>query len=63
MALTVTTTHVPMGAVTVHRIVNNILSVKESIVSWNEARLTRKQLLNLSDDQLHDIGLTRSDLR
>lgn len=63
MALVVTTTHVPMGAVTVHRIVNNILSFKESIVSWNEARLTRKQLLNLSDDQLHDIGLTRSDLR
>lgn len=63
MALTVTNTHVPMGAVTVHRIVSNILSLKESIVSWNEARLTRKELLNLSDDQLNDIGLTRSDLR
>ncbi|PVA10258.1 hypothetical protein DC366_08400 [Pelagivirga sediminicola] len=30
--------------------------------AWNDARLTRKALSALSDRELDDIGLTRSDI-
>ncbi len=33
-----------------------------SISAWNDARLTRKALSQLSDRQLEDIGLTRGDI-
>lgn len=33
-----------------------------SFVSWNEARRTRNTLTGLSDYQLEDIGLSRSDI-
>ena len=33
-----------------------------SIVSWNDARVTRNALAKLSDRELDDIGLTRADL-
>jgi len=32
------------------------------IVAWNDARQTRKVLYNLSDRELDDIGLARSDI-
>lgn len=32
------------------------------IVTWNEARITRKALSKLSEHQLNDIGLSRSDI-
>ncbi len=33
-----------------------------TIVSWNDARLTRKTLGSLTDRELEDIGLIRGDI-
>ena len=33
-----------------------------SLSRWNDARITRKALSRLSDRELDDIGLTRSDI-
>ena len=52
----------PLGAVTVLHVVDAFISVKNAIVEWNEARVTRKELSRLTDAQLDDIGLTRSDI-
>ena len=62
MAFVATNTQAPLGAVTTLRVVNSILNLKESLVAWNEARVTHKVLSRLSADQLQDIGLTRADL-
>lgn len=34
----------------------------ESILAWNDARVTRQALSRLSDRELNDIGLTRFDI-
>ena len=62
MTFAVTNTQAPLGAVTILHIVDGILSLKNMVVSWNDTRVTRKALLNLSDDGLEDIGLCRADL-
>ena len=62
MTFAVTNTQAPLGAVTILHIVDGILSLKNMVVSWNDTRVTRKALLNLSDDRLEDIGLCRADL-
>ncbi|KAE9630844.1 DUF1127 domain-containing protein [Parasedimentitalea maritima] len=62
MAFVVTNTQAPLGAVATLRVVDSILNVKNSVVAWNEARVTRKLLSRLSSEQLQDIGLTRADL-
>lgn len=54
--------HAPLGAVTVLRVVDFFTSAKAAIVEWNEARVTRKALYELTDVQLEDIGLTRADI-
>lgn len=36
--------------------------VLASVVAWNDARLTRNALITLTDRELDDIGLTRSDI-
>ncbi|APG48772.1 DUF1127 domain-containing protein [Phaeobacter porticola] len=54
--------HAPLGAVTVLRLVDAVYNAKSSILSWKEARDTRKALSLLSDTQLDDIGLTRADI-
>ncbi|MGC3936303.1 DUF1127 domain-containing protein [Roseobacter sp. EG26] len=33
-----------------------------SVVAWNDARVTRNALSSLSDRELDDIGLSRSDI-
>jgi uncharacterized protein YjiS (DUF1127 family) len=33
-----------------------------ALAAWNDARVTRKALSKLSDRELEDIGLTRSDI-
>ncbi|KIN63790.1 DUF1127 domain containing protein [Sulfitobacter noctilucicola] len=33
-----------------------------SVVSWNDARVTRKALSSLTDRELEDIGLIRGDI-
>ncbi|PCH68817.1 MAG: hypothetical protein COC12_09690 [Rhodobacteraceae bacterium] len=62
MAFVVTNTQAPLGAVTTLRVVNSILNLKDSVVAWNQTRVTRKILSRLSPEQLQDIGLTRADL-
>lgn len=63
MTPAVTYKDAPLGAIIAFRVVNSVLNFKEAVVAWNGMRITRKQLLNLSEDQLNDIGLTWSDLR
>lgn len=63
MTFAVNYSDAPLSAVLAFRIVNSVVNFKEAVVAWNEMRITRKQLLNLSEDQLNDIGLTWSDLR
>ncbi|MBY6140206.1 DUF1127 domain-containing protein [Leisingera daeponensis] len=60
--MTTANIHAPLGAVTVLRVVDAVANVKESILEWYEARQTRKALAQLSDAQLDDIGLSRSDI-
>ncbi|MGI9369881.1 MAG: DUF1127 domain-containing protein [Ruegeria sp.] len=54
--------HAPLGAATVLHVVDAFISAKAAVVEWNEARVTRKILSRLSDDQLNDIGLTQKDI-
>ncbi|MEM7317440.1 MAG: DUF1127 domain-containing protein [Pseudomonadota bacterium] len=42
--------------------VNPVAKLVSAVVHWNEARLTRKELLKLTDRQLDDIGLARRDI-
>ncbi|MFW8633919.1 DUF1127 domain-containing protein [Cribrihabitans pelagius] len=60
--MTTANIHAPLGAVSVLRVVDSILDVKNAIVDWHLARQTRKELSKLTDSQLHDIGLTRMDI-
>ncbi|UWR10968.1 DUF1127 domain-containing protein [Sulfitobacter mediterraneus] len=62
MAIAATSTQAPLGAVATLRVVDSVLSLKEFAASWNDARATRKALLNLSSEQLEDIGLCRADI-
>lgn len=39
-----------------------ISSVIGSLAAWNDARITRNALSKLSDRELEDIGLCRSDI-
>lgn len=39
-----------------------IAGLGAAVVAWNDARVTRKALSRLSDRELDDIGLTRSDI-
>lgn len=39
-----------------------IASVIGGLVSWNDARVTRKTLNTLTDRELDDIGLVRGDI-
>ncbi|MCL6283510.1 DUF1127 domain-containing protein [Ruegeria sp. 2012CJ41-6] len=54
--------HAPLGAITIHRVIDACVSAVRSVVDWNEARQTRKALSALSDAQLDDIGLTREQI-
>ena len=62
MAYVAANTQAPLGAVATLRVVDSVLNLKNSVVAWNEARVTRKVLSRLSAEQLQDIGLTRADL-
>lgn len=44
------------------RIGNVLANVYATLVSWNDARLTRKSLSALTDRELEDIGLIRGDI-
>lgn len=62
MAYTIANTQAPVGAVATLRVVDTLLNLKNSIIAWNEDRVTRKLLSSLTDAQLEDIGLTRADI-
>ena len=46
----------------VNRFVLAITDVVAAIVAWNDARVTRNALSGLTDRELEDIGLSRSDI-
>ncbi len=52
----------PAGSVAVLRAVDFFFNLRTNLVNWNEARITRKALNELTDAQLEDIGLTRADI-
>lgn len=49
-------------AATVSRFFAAVSSVISSVIAWNDARVTRNALATLSDRELDDIGLSRSDI-
>ncbi|MBQ4823221.1 DUF1127 domain-containing protein [Leisingera sp. HS039] len=60
--MTTANIYAPLGAVTVLRVVDTLINVKNALVEWNESRETRKALARLSDAQLEDIGMNRADI-
>lgn len=63
MATTYTNTaSAPLGAITVHRVVNALSAVVDAFRAWNETRRTVAALRRLSPSQLDDIGLTTADI-
>lgn len=46
----------------VNRTIVYLSDLAASLVSWNDARVTRKALSSLSDRELDDIGLIRGDI-
>ncbi|WP_120633021.1 DUF1127 domain-containing protein [Ruegeria sp. EL01] len=54
--------HAPLGAASILHVVDTFIKAFDGAVEWNEARKTRKILVNLTDAQLEDIGLVRADI-
>ncbi|WP_430736727.1 DUF1127 domain-containing protein [Roseicyclus salinarum] len=53
-------TNRPLGAG--FRATRLLAAVVGRIVAWNDARVTRRALWQLSDRELDDLGLTRGDI-
>jgi len=62
MAATHTNTSAPFGAVASKRNVSLVASLVSVVAAWNDGRVTRSALGKLTDRELDDIGLTRSDI-
>ena len=62
MAAFETTRPAPFGAISIFRLVGFIGDTVAMLSAWNDARVTRKTLGNLSDHELDDIGLCRGDI-
>lgn len=45
-----------------HNFAVALRSLRDTLVNWNDARLTRKALSKLTDRELDDIGLNRGDI-
>ncbi|WP_372571556.1 DUF1127 domain-containing protein [Ruegeria jejuensis] len=54
--------HAPLGAISIYRVADAIVSMVRPVKDWNDARLTRRELSSLTDAQLDDIGLTREEI-
>ncbi|CUI40870.1 DUF1127 domain-containing protein [Cognatishimia activa] len=52
----------PFGAVNTLREYSLVSEIFSAFVSWYQKHKTREMLLQLSDEQLEDVGLTRKDL-
>ncbi|MGR3695670.1 MAG: DUF1127 domain-containing protein [Sagittula sp.] len=46
----------------VARALNSIAAAFGAVATWNDARVTRAALSKLTDRELDDIGLSRSDI-
>jgi len=53
---------VPLGAVSILRVTSAIEAAVAGIAAWRRARSTRVALSRLTDAQLADIGVQRSDI-
>lgn len=62
MATTATSTRVPFGAITAHRLVSAVDAALVPVARWIEVRRTVKMLSELDDHRLDDLGLTRADI-
>lgn len=62
MAAYETNSTAPFGAIATYSFVRFISNIANSVISWNDARVTRNSLSKLSDRELDDIGLTRGDI-
>lgn len=62
MAAFSTSRTAPFGAIATFRAVQFIGETATMLIDWNEARITRKALSKLTDRELDDIGLCRSDI-
>ncbi|OIQ73820.1 hypothetical protein GALL_445370 [mine drainage metagenome] len=62
MAADMTTRPAPFGAITTFKIVSFFGAAALALSAWNDSRVTRKSLGKLSDRELDDIGLCRSDI-
>lgn len=57
------TTRAPSGGRSLTgRLSAMVASLASGLISWNDARVTRNSLAQLSDRELDDIGLTRGDI-
>lgn len=52
----------PFGAITLFRMVQAASTAALAVQAWNAGRITRKALSKLSNRELEDIGLCRSDI-
>lgn len=52
----------PAAGLSAGRISTLFVSLVAAIAGWNDARITRKSLSQLSARELDDIGLTRGDI-
>lgn len=62
MAAYQTTRPAPFGAISTFHFVQFVGNVFNALTTWNDARVTRNALGKLSDRELDDIGLCRSDI-
>lgn len=62
MAAIQTTRTAPFGAIATYSFIRFISTIANSVIAWNDARVTRNSLSKLSDRELDDIGLTRGDI-
>lgn len=62
MAAYETSRAAPFGAISTYRAIQFVSNVFAELSAWNDARVTRKVLGNLSDRELEDIGLCRGDI-
>lgn len=53
---------VPLGSVSTLRLVNLVERAYDAFMGWRQARRTEAELDKLSDQQLADIGVVRSDI-
>lgn len=62
MAAYETSRTAPLGAISIFRLVQVVDRAVSALRSWNDARITRNALGQLSDRELDDIGLCRGDI-